>query len=157
MAIKQETIILNDYKKSPARAGRHRSVSIKSEPLEHTFDDAELGRGPAQAIRDKVAAEIRSITEQAAASTIAKRRRDGRTSTRLFNDTGKLAQGLRVEQDGETFATVAPSGRLAGETAGLLERLRGLVDVSARALAQDRKVREAIQAGPGLIIRKRRR
>jgi hypothetical protein len=155
---KRNTVILNEYKsRSGASSGRHRSISIKSEPLVHTFDDAELGRGPAEAIRAKVEREIRGITEQVAPSTQAKRRAKGILGTKLFNATGRLASGLTVRQDGQTFSTVAPQGRLTGEAPGLVEKLLELVAIRPADLLKDKGVREAIAAGPGVIIRKGRR
>lgn len=88
MAIKQETIILNDYSPGSGLTSSIRrrtsakgkttdrvSVEIKSEPLVHVFDDVALGAGPAQAIRDAFEAAIKGITAIASPSTIARRNR----------------------------------------------------------------------------------
>ena len=154
----KDRVIINDYSKYKSGRSRGRvSVETTSEPLEHTFDPVKLGKGPAEAIKDAVAEEIRGITEQASANTIAQRRKAGRTGTKLFNDTGRLARGLAVKLVGSEYQTVAPKDRLTGLTGELAAELVELVDISGKDLVKDRAVRKEIQAGPGLIIRKMRK
>ncbi len=88
--IKQETIVLNDYRDSSisrrirtsrsAKTGKvtkknRVTFEIQSEPLIHTFDDEALGRGPAEAIRDIIEKQIKAITQFASPNTIARRNR----------------------------------------------------------------------------------
>ena len=134
MATKQETIVLNDYDATTTSIRRRTSargkvservtVDIKSEPLVHMFDDAALGAGPAQVIRNELEKAIKGITTFAHPNTIKrrnyakaamesgqapksvrKRYSGGRIGTklpkgsaRLFNDSDRLSEGLFVRQ-----------------------------------------------------------
>lgn len=161
--------------------GRHASVEIKADPLEHDFDEVELGRGPAQAIRDAIATGIRGIRERAKPATIRKReqaraalargeawaveRYRGRQpgqSDRLFNDSGALAD-LAVRQGRDGWEVTTPSHRPllaprdfdSGAFAAMMRRLRELVPAIEDPTG-DPKVREAIEASAGRVVRKRR-
>lgn len=149
---KRDTIIINRYPKG--RAGKHSSVTVESEPLTINLDAADLGKGPAEAIKGKVQREIRGITAHAASSTIAKRRREGRSGSRLFNDTGKLAAGLEVRQTGDLYETVAPRDRLGDPE--LIARLAEEADIGASDLVKDRKVRDAIKDSAEGMVKKGR-
>lgn len=151
---KRATYTIN---KSMRKTKGSNSIEIKAEPLVHTIDDAELGKGPAEAIRDYVAAQIESIKDRASASTIAKRRRAGRLGTKLWNDTGALLKGLVVGKSGDSYQTRVTGDRLTGDTAKLAGELLAKIDISGPDLLRDKGVREAIAAGPGLMIRKKRR
>jgi len=159
MATKKDRVTINEYKSLKRRKnpGQTVSIRVKSEPLVHTFDEDELARGPAEAIRDVVADQIRAIDENAAQSTIAKRRREGRTGTRLFNDSGKLADELKVVKSGDTFETRVGPSRLTGATRDLVSRLFELVKIGSRDLMKDKTVREEVAKGKRKIISKGRK
>jgi len=122
------------------------TVSVKADPIVHTFDAYELGRKPAEAIAKVITAAIKSIGQFAAPATQLFRQRaanemagirgprsqpigptvkggrvrsggisswvqdrysGGRTGTkqpnqtkRLFNDSGRLAEGIYVQGTG---------------------------------------------------------
>ncbi len=160
--------------------GKHASVEVQADALEHDFDEVELGRAPAHAIADAIATGIRGIRERANPATIRKReqaraalargeawaveRYAGRQpgqSDKLFNDSGALADLRVVEQRGEWAVTtppnrdlVAPRGFDGGEFAAMLRRLRELVPAIEDPTG-DPKVRAAIEASAGRVARKR--
>lgn len=94
------------------------SVSIDAQPMIHTFDAKTLGMGPAEAMAEHLRKRVATIGVRAAATTILKRKyaadaldrgeswaqarySGGRTgqkrpgaSDRLFNDSGRLAEGI---------------------------------------------------------------
>ncbi len=96
------------------------SFEIKSEPLLHDLDELNLGRGPAEAIRDLIKDQINGISVVASKATLAARARaaaafangerwamkrysGGRigamapnTSDKLFNDSGRLRESIFV-------------------------------------------------------------
>jgi len=88
-------------------------VTITAEPLEIVIDETELGRIPADAIARAISAGIENIAAQASAATIAKRRAQGISSTKLFNATGELSRGIRSDftPDG-AYEVSAPADRL---------------------------------------------
>lgn len=163
-----------------ATKGRHASVEVKAEPLEHDFDEVELGRGPAQAIREAISTGIKAIRQRASAATIRKReqaraalargeawavkRYAGRQpgqSDRLFNDSGALADLRVIEQRGEFSIvtppnrdTTAPRGFDGGAFAAMLRRLVELVPAIADPTG-DPKVKEAIEKSAERVVRKR--
>lgn len=113
-----------------ARSGNV-SITVESEPVVHTFDERALGEGPAKAISDAIAAGIRAITETAAASTVAKRKRTNPgASDRLFNDSGTLAAGIAAIASGVDWLITVPPNRLDPATTfatRMMARLRELV------------------------------
>lgn len=122
----------------------HCSIECRAEPLEHVFDESELGRGPAAAIATAIATGIRNIAAPAA----------GRHH-KEFNVTGHLARNIHAVPVGKEWAVVPPPDRLNRDPK-LLERLRGLVPVIDNPLAAPAVVK-AIEATPAVIIRKRSR
>lgn len=161
--------------------GRHASVEVKADPLEHELDEVELGRGPAHAIRDAIAAGIKGIREKASAATIRKReqaraalargeawaveRYAGRQpgqSDRLFNDSGALAD-LRVVEQGKEWViatppnrdTTAPRGFDGGAFAAMMRRLVELVP-ALRDPTGDPRVRAAIEEAARRVVRVRK-
>ena len=182
-----ETIVLNSisggsasirrrFSAKTGRASKDRvTIEIESEPLVHMFDDTALGAGPAQAIRDKVEQAIKSITAQASASTIARRKRayldlsgggadkatrqrytGGRIgtklptgSTTLFNDSGRLADGLFTRQNPSegNWTTNVPANRFTPDTQHLVGKLFDLIgnQISSSALLSDIGVRRALR------------
>lgn len=161
--------------------GRHASVEIRADPLEHDLDEVELGRGPAAAIREAIATGIKAIRQRASDATIRKReqaraalargeawavrRYAGRQpgqSDRLFNDSGTLAAGLTVQQRGKEWLVLAPANRGSdgegfdgAEMARMQERLAELVPAIADPTS-DARVREAIEASAARVVRKGR-
>lgn len=99
------------------------TMTIKAEPIVHDFDKLKLGQGPAIAIRDLIRRQIKAIGAFAKPGTIAKREaavralargadwaqrrysggrtgtKEPNTSWRLFNDSGRLADGLEVREN----------------------------------------------------------
>lgn len=136
--------------------GEYTSVSCKAEPIEHTFDAAKLGEGPARAIAKTISDGIKAITASASSATV-KRRASARaalargatwaverysggapgaaSSSRLFNDSGALAHITATLGAGADWAIATVSNRLdpstldggAAALAELLERLVELV------------------------------
>lgn len=121
----------------------HTSVECRTEPIDHVFDARALGQGPAQAIRDAIAAGIRAI---------ASKTQDGKRQ--LFNRTGHLAEAMRAEPGtGDDWNILRPDDRLRDPT--LLERLRELVP-ALRDPLQVREVRDAIANTLRSVVRRRR-
>ena len=155
---RKDTVILNDYGRQPARGkGGRVSVNVTAEPLVHDFDEQKLARGPAEAIRDMVERSIRGIAENASRTTIAKRRRAGIMSSRLFNATGKLARGLTVAETTDGYETRAPANRLKDLPRAVLERLFDVAGIEPKEIVKDRKVKAAIEATTGDLIKKGRK
>lgn len=148
------TVRINE---SFAAKAEHSSVTVQAETLEVELDESKLGRGPARALRDAVAAGIKGITELANKATIAARRRHGSASTRLFNDSGHLANAIELREDRDhTFEIAAPADRFASsrfpEIAELIAKLRELVpalrgplDVASVRAAIEQSVRDMIK------------
>lgn len=159
------------------------TVTIKAEPVLHDFSELRLGQGPAIAIRDLVRRQIKSIGAFAAPATIekreaavralargaqwAKRRYAGgrtgekqpNTSWRLFNDSGRLADGLEVRENKteKSWTINVPANRLnpspgghasfrLGDFEQMVVRLAELVPAlrGGAELLQDETVRKAI-------------
>lgn len=119
----QTTIVLNDFGLSErtrtslktGKSTKRMTVQIRSEPIIHSFAPLELGKGPAEAIRDVIVDKIKNIEAVASPSTLKRREyarkrfeqgaswemqryAGGRIgalppaqSVRLFNDSGRLA------------------------------------------------------------------
>lgn len=92
--------------------GRHVSMAIEADEVEVEADELVLLRGPAEAARDAVAADIRAIAEPAQ-----------RGDHKLFNVTGTLAANIEVQPDQSAHAldVVPPPNRL--EDPAVVERL----------------------------------
>jgi hypothetical protein len=118
--------------------------------------------GIAEAIRDAIAADIKAITQTIAPATHAFRAKARKalergapwavkrygtrapsTSDTMFNDSGALAAGLKVERTASGFAVVA-SHELAARHGGM-DRLAELVPV-IRDPFSDSRVRSAVDA-----------
>lgn len=172
------TITINE---SFEAKGAHSSVTVKAEPIEHTFDEDALGKGPAQAIAQAIRDGIKAITQQASAATIVKRREAAKAlargaawaveryrgrpptgSTALFNDSGRLADIVVSLVSGEWMIATQPDRlnpqKLDEGATGvqrMIERLRELVPALRDPLA-DGRVRRAIEDAARSIIRVRR-
>lgn len=157
--------------------GQRTSVTVTSEPIEHTFDEEKLGEGPARAIAKLISDQIKAITEQASAATIAAREKARRAlargeawaverygarpptgSQRLFNDSGTLAELVARAASG-VWEVVTSGNRLdqqkfgrADDFAYMLRRLRELVPALREPLEQP-EVRRAIERTIGDVIR----
>lgn len=143
----------------------HTSIEQTGDPIVHTFDERELGEGPARALSKAIAEGIRAISATATKATLARRgRAHGGTlathapgSPRLFNSTGRLA-GLAVRYASGAWEVVAPADRLqkwtAANAARAFERLRALVPALGKPL-EHRAVVEAIEESVRGIFGKR--
>lgn len=152
------------------------TVTTRSRPIEHVFDEPALGESVARAIRDAIAEGIRAISQVATPATLkfraAARRavargapwaearypggREPAESDRLFNDSGELAGDLQLEQANGAWQVAAPADR--GDPPGssatsMFERLRALVPALANPLDHP-KVQAAIAATWSTIVRK---
>lgn len=134
MSSRTKTIVTNDYAKPKAGRKRARtSIEVKSTPLVHVFDDTAIAVDVAKAIRSKVEKSIKAITETASKGTLKRREYARRklgstsTSTRLFNDTGRLAEGLEIKQERGTFTTNIPADRFNERGGELVAKLRAAV------------------------------
>lgn len=185
--------MLNDFglarreRTTSSGTGVRYTVSIDAQPLVHNFDAKLLGKGPADAIVEHLSARIAAITATAAPATILKRKyavaaldrgtrsatdrySGGRTGTkrptgsdRLFNDSGRLSQGLASTPTRDNdYVINVPANRFDPRTfangeAGLvrmLERLRELVPEfgDATRLAQVPSVRAAVGASLDYLL-----
>ncbi len=166
------------------RGTKNRTVmSIKSEPVIMVIDPQALGTGPALAIRERLEEAIKGITQNAQPGTIikrnyyartgtstrsgAKRYSGGRTPTKLptgsvtlFNDSGRLAEGLAVRFTRATseFNINVPVNRFTDDTRHLAKRLFDLVPELSRpaTLLASREVRAAIEESTSLMVAKAR-
>ena len=225
--IKQETITINDYGSTKgnvrqrynqsAKTGKitmkeRFTIDMRAEPMVHVFDDVALGRGVANAIRDKLERDIKAIGADAATRTkefraYAANRLEGKVGTKrlksgkrkrtlfkhvpkslkqrydggrtgykppaqtekLFNDSGRLAEGVHVRQNGrqandpggtasrEIYWTVnVPVNRFTEHTRHLFPQLADLVSSikHPRELVFDPTVNKEIQQSLDLIIAK---
>lgn len=154
-----ETIAINESREIN-RGGV--SVRVVAEPLVHHFDAAELGRGPAEAIRKAIVDGIAAIGEPIADATRARRQRAGVGGRWLFVASGRLLSGIAAELRGETWTIAAPPDRLtsssvsggAAALATMLERLRDLVPAIRDPAT--REVRAAIAQTIRVLIRRGR-
>ncbi len=172
---------LEEKQRTTARGTKSRyTVTIKAQPIALTFSAKELGAAPAEAIRQHLSDAIKGITEVAKPATILARRKaleafrrgegwatrrysGGRTGAtppdptkvRLFNDSGRLANGISVRNSGDDSWTVnVPANRfdpatfVGGRDAmiRMVERLQELVPTlgDANRLADVPAVRDAI-------------
>lgn len=173
------------------KASTRYTVTIVSEPILHVFDDQRLGKGPAEAIAEVIRERIRAITQVAKPSTIAYRQRAkealargaswaidrytrGRLqgdftpgkSNRLFNDSGRLAAGIHVQENvtEKSWTVNVPANRfdpstfVGGESAmaDMVARLQALVPElgNPQALIGHAKVQDAITESIGDLLKK---
>lgn len=151
-------------------------IEVRGSPIDHDFDVAKLGAGPAQAILAAIVAGIRGITTSAAPATLVYRAAAARalakgkawavarygdrapgTSAELYNDSGELAGAIALQANGDTFEIAAPADRFtAGGTTptSLFERLRALVPALADPTTVS-SVQDAIAATWLLLVRPR--
>jgi hypothetical protein len=116
------------------------SVECQGDALEHVFDPAKLAGVPATAIRDAIAADIRSSP--------TRDRRGGQA----WNKSGHLAQDMTVEQQPDgTFAVVTPPDRL--QDPDVQQRFADAI-AAAHAPLENQKVQAAIAATTASIVKK---
>lgn len=121
MAITQETIVLNDYglterRRTTSKGTKSRyTIQIRSEPLIHNFSALELGRGPAEAMKDVIVKQIKGVTAEASDATIAKRKNAARILAGATMTTTKKGK-QKISSD--TGASVIK--RYSGGRTGLL-------------------------------------
>lgn len=95
MAITQETVVLNEYglnqrTRTTSKGTKARyTIQIQSEPLIHNFAARELGKEPANAIKNEIVRQIKGISEVAKPATLAKRKYARKVLLGLANDYGK--------------------------------------------------------------------
>ncbi len=157
------------------------TMTITAEPILHDFAQAKVSAIVPKAIAELIKTQIRGITAKASEATIQKRAyaaeafarnkpwamkrySGGRTGPtppeaasydRLFNDSGRLADGIAVMQntkeDGFTINVTAnrldPNAFGAGKFTGMITRLRELVPALRGGIEvlQDPAVKEAIE------------
>lgn len=166
------------------------TITVDAEPILHEFSEEQLGKGPAEAIAEAIRTGIKNITEIAAPMTrrarevgkravergapwAVRRFSGGRTGTkapsgsvRLFNDSGRLADGVVAQQNTQekNWTINVPANRLDPSTfksreqfVAMVDRLRALVPALTNPLGVP-AVREAIVEGVrGLMIRELKR
>jgi hypothetical protein len=153
-----DVVILNDFgvssvERRTRKSGKSRvSVTIKSEPILHSFDNVELGRGPSEAIAKHLRERVAGIGEQASPATIARRKRalkalsqgdanaekrygGGRMGltppaqfTTLWSDSGRFAAGIVAGRVEGAWVVNVPANRFDASTfnggdAGLLRAI----------------------------------
>jgi len=128
------------------------SVTVKADPLEIELDPIALGRGPADAIAETISEAIASSEVPASPGTIAKRKRQGITSTRKWNATGELARGIRSDVNGQGFDIHAPSDRL--EDPALLEQLAADIPEVANP-TDSTQFQNALEQSANAVVRRR--
>lgn len=141
------------------RGKQRTSIEIISEPVLMDLDSLALGAKPAEAIRAELEKDTKNISELASPATIARRRaaaeNQSATSTqrrygggrigfkapnltpRLFNDSGRLAEGwfVRENKSDESWTVNSPANRLDPSTFGaaafqaMLDKLRSLMPI----------------------------
>lgn len=186
-------VVLNDFggttvEERERKSGKkHVTVTIKSEPIAVHLDPLALGQPVADAIASAMRDQIRGISERASDGTILRRKyaaaafakgetwakqrySGGRTgpkapakTDRLFNDSGRLADGITANQNRKEKAWTinAPVNRLDPSTfpspeafASMMNRLAELVPMMKNPLAEP-KVVEAIERTWNNMITKR--
>lgn len=146
------------------RARGKSGMSVKSETITVTLDEDKLGQPIAEALAKAIQSGIRSISDIASPSTLARstrRTKEGRTrrTPRLFNATGKLVDELGLRRDSEgRWSIGAPRDRLEGKTNQLLDRLVELVPVlkRPRELLRDPGVQVATRKSADSMFKKAR-
>jgi hypothetical protein len=138
-------LILNQpIQRRTSKSGKARyTVNVKSEPLIHNLDAAQLGQGPAEAIAASLRKKVRGITQTASAATLRaratalaaftrgeawalKKYGGGRMgsmapyrSDKAMNDSGRLAEGIVAQANKKEHAWTinVPANRLDETTA----------------------------------------
>ncbi len=192
---KQTTIVINEGLSERQRTTRSGvksrfTLEVQAEPIVHNLSHEALGAEVAVAIRDAIAAQIRSIAENVLPSTLlmrkyakhaferssrwaVKRYAGGRTgatppgdTAQLFNDSGRLANGLSIRQNTaeDAFTINSPKNRLDPSTfrgqnqfVAMTDRLRRLVPAlgNPQSLWQVPNVRLALGKSVGdVLVRK---
>lgn len=133
--------------------GRHRGRTVIADELEVETDETDLVKGPAEAARDQIAAEIRAISEPVKPATA---RRSDRIGSRMFNNTGTLARGIAIVEDKGAWNIVPPANRLQRGEEGdaMTKRLAELID-SIRDPMRSTRVRDAMDEVVGGMVRRR--
>lgn len=182
MPPKSTTVILNDYglqRRTRQRSGQpYYAVHIEAEPITVHFDTRRLGEPVAKAMAAVITDGIRGIKEQAAPSTLARRadaraawikgvrwarqryrdRMPGRT-TRVFNDSRTLADGITVKADrgkeggwlicfpDNRFNPLSPGAPPEHVMRRMLDRLQRLVPVlgDGAALMRTTRVKKGLE------------
>lgn len=176
---------------SPAgRTGVRYTVTIKGDPVLNILSSVDLGRGPAQAIADLIQSQIRGIGQRAAEATILKRKyaanalargaawavkrytggrigtmgpgKTGGDGDRLFNDSGRLAEGIHVAQnprEGSWTVNVAanrldPSTFKGGAFEAMVQRLVSLAPAlgGGDAIATAPEFERAVANSPPVML-----
>lgn len=116
---------------SSRAAGKYYSIETKAQPITFRLDEEALASRPAEAIAAAVREGIASISEWT---------RKGR---QLFNNTGRLRDGITAVLDGGRWLITAPPDRLQDPDvlARLLEAVPALTDPLSHPL-----VRQAVEA-----------
>ena len=128
MAVACECFRLTTVSRETLRVAIFYSVEVESDTVDFELDSVKLAQPIADAMRDAIADGIRAITETS---------RDGKH--KLFNRTGALVEGLRVERDGDAFVILPPSDHFTGpNAAALLTKLVDLVPAIADPLSSQR-------------------
>jgi hypothetical protein len=187
--ITQDVIIINDFAQERRRTtskgtSSRYTLTIEAEPIMHDLSETHLGEGPAETIAAVIKQQIKGITAIAAPSTLLKRRSaakalakgtpyavkrysGGRTGTtapsgsvRLFNDSGRLADGILVKQNPaeKNWTINVTANRLDPRTfrnqalfLAMLERLAQYVPVLRKPL-DNKHVVEAIEQGISTVL-----
>jgi hypothetical protein len=164
------------------------TVSIKADAIPHLFDAQELGRGPAEAIAQVIRDQIKAIGETASLGTQFARKAaakafaagkewavarysGGRTGAtppkggdKLFNDSGRLADGIYVQAvKDESWTINVPANRFDPSTfnggvaalTAMVERLQQLVPaLRGEGLAGNETLRRAMEnAAADIFVR----
>lgn len=185
-SITQEVVVLNTFgfeerRRTTGKGTTNRyTVTITADPVVHVFDPRELGRAPADAIAEAIRKGIKAIGEFAKPATRARREgaakafaarlpwavarySGGRTGDkapnqtgRLFNDSGRLADGIFAGPNGDGWVVNVPVNRFdpatftggVGALVSMYGRLRELVPAlqGPEALRKIPEVRDAIES-----------
>jgi hypothetical protein len=187
VSVTQKSFRLNDFaierQRTTSRGTKNRvSIEIKSEPLQINLDETALGAPVAVAIKKVIQQQIEGIAETASSGTLLtrkyatnaygrsepwamKRYAGGRTgpkqpgkSAALFNDSGRLAEGLAVRANPKegAFTINVPANRFDESTfksralfLAMLERFGQLVPAVGQpeTVLDDPRVQRAIREG----------
>ena len=187
MAITQDVIVINEgfqeRRRTTSSGTKSRyTLTVTAEPIIHNFSAEKLGEGPALAIREAIVKQIKAITEVANLATIKRRQSAAKAiqagkndkrysggrmgamppsgSVRLFNDSGRLADGIFVRQNPaeKNWTINVAANRLDPSTfkshgafVGMVNRLRQLVPALVNPFG-DKDVVHAIEAGIGDVL-----
>jgi hypothetical protein len=193
VAISQETVVLNEFglserrRKTSSGTKSRFTVSIRADAIPHVFDAQELGRGPAEAIAKAIGDQIRGVRQTVSEATVLARKAaatafaagkewargryaGGRTGPTppgtgdgLFNDSGRLANGIYAQAVGDQEWTInVPANRFDPSTfdggvpalQAMIERLQAAVPAlrNGESLARIPEVTRAIESSVADII-----